>query len=92
MSLKQTISIDDFGGKAFQIRVIEGIEDKAVVTHYLHNYRNGVKKHYGKDALSSLQNFIEYKQNEENISIVAEDVLQQLLFEVENFGIKKLVA
>jgi DNA (cytosine-5)-methyltransferase 1 len=83
MSLKQTISIDDFGGKAFQIRLIEGIEDKAVITHYLHNYKNGIKKHYEKDALSSLQNFVEYKQTEEEISIVAEDALQQLLFEVE---------
>ncbi len=83
MSLKQTISIEDFGGKAFQIRLIEGFEDKAVVTHYLHNYRNGVKKHYEKDALSSINNFVKYKQTEEEVSIVAEDALQQLLFEVE---------
>jgi DNA (cytosine-5)-methyltransferase 1 len=55
MSLKQTISIDDFGGKAFQIRLIEGIEEKAVLTHYLHNYKNGVKKHYEKDALQHLR-------------------------------------
>jgi DNA (cytosine-5)-methyltransferase 1 len=83
MSLKQTISIEDLGGKAFQIRLVEGIEVKAVVTHYLHNYKNGVKKHYEKDALSSLRDFVEYKQIEEEISIVAEDALQQLLFEVE---------
>jgi DNA (cytosine-5)-methyltransferase 1 len=84
MSLKQTISIEDFGGKNFQIKLVEEVEDKAVLTHYLHNYRNGIKKHYEKDALSTFKQFIEYKQGEEELSIVAEDVLQQLLFEVEN--------
>lgn len=84
MSLQQTISISDFDGKKYQIRLIEEVEDKAIVTHYLHNYHNGVSKHYKKDALSSLNNLVEYKQDEEQVSIVAEDALQQLLFEVEN--------
>ncbi len=83
MNLKQTISIDDFGGKPFQVRLIEGIEDKAVITHYLHNYKNGIKKHYEKDALNSLENFITFKKKEEQILIASEDALQQLLFEVE---------
>ncbi len=84
MSLKQTISINEFDGKSYQIRLVEGVEEKAVLTHYLHNYRNGVKKHYEKDAISTLKNFVEYKQTETEPSIVAEDALQQLLFEVEN--------
>lgn len=84
MSLKQTISINEFDGKSYQIRLVEGIEDKAVLTHYLHNYRNGVKKHYEKDAISTLKNFVEYIQEEKDLSIVAESALQQLLFEVEN--------
>ena len=84
MSLIQTISINEFDGKSYQIRLVEEIEEKAVLTHYLHNYRNGVKKHYKKDAISILKNFIEYKQVETEPSIVAEDALQQLLFEVEN--------
>lgn len=84
MGLKQTISINEFDGKSYQIRLVEGIEEKAVLTHYLHNYRNGVKKHYEKDAISTLKNFVEYKQEETELSIVAEDALQQLLFEVEN--------
>ena len=49
MSLKQKISIEDFADKAFQNSDAEGIEAKAVITHYLHNYKNGVKKHYKKD-------------------------------------------
>ncbi len=84
MSLKQTISINEFDGKSYQIRLVEGIEEKAVLTHYLHNYRNGVKKHYEKDAISTLKNFVKYKQIETELPIVAEDALQQLLFEVEN--------
>jgi DNA (cytosine-5)-methyltransferase 1 len=84
MSLKQTISINEFDGKSYQIRLVEEIEEKAVLTHYLHNYRNGIKKHYEKDAISTLKNFVEYKQVETELSIVAEDALQQLLFEVEN--------
>lgn len=84
MSLKQTISINEFDGKSYQVRLVEGIEDKAVLTHYLHNYRNGVKNHYEKDAILTLKNFIEYKQEETELPIVEEDALQQLLFEVEN--------
>ncbi len=84
MSLKQTISINEFDGKSYQIRLVEGIENKAVLTHYLHNYRNGVKKHYEKDAILTLKNFVEYKQVETDFPIIEEDALQQLLFEVEN--------
>ncbi|WP_228412604.1 DNA cytosine methyltransferase [Chryseobacterium sp. SC28] len=84
MRLKETISVNEFDGNNYQIRLVEGIEDKAVLTHYLHNYNNGIKKHYEKDALSTLRNFLEYKKAETELSIVAEDALQQLLFEVEN--------
>jgi DNA (cytosine-5)-methyltransferase 1 len=76
MGLIQTVSIDEFDGKNFQIRLIEGIEDKAVLTHYLHNYRNGIKKHYKEDAVKVLNNFIEYKQVKAQVNIVAEDALQ----------------
>lgn len=83
MSLKQTISINEFDGKNYQIKLIEP-HDKALITHYLHNYRNGVSMHYKKDAVKILNNFVEYKQVEEQVNIFAEDALQQLLFEVEN--------
>jgi len=81
--IKQKISIEEFDGKNYQIRLIEPY-DKALITHYLHNYRNGVSKHYKKDAEKVLEKFVEYKLAEEQVSIVAEDALQQLLFEVEN--------
>lgn len=79
---KHSISIEEFDSKNYQIKLVEP-EDKAVITHYLHNVHNGISKHYKKSALKVLKNFVEYRQNE-NSSIVSEDALQQLLFEVEN--------
>ena len=38
MSLKQTISIDEFDGKRYQITLVEDIDDMAVLTHYLHSH------------------------------------------------------
>ena len=85
MVVLEQISIDEFDGKRFQIRLIEPENNnKAVLTHYLHNIHNGVSKHYKKDALKVLKGFVDYKIEEEKISMVAEDALQQLLFEVEN--------
>ena len=79
---KHSVSIEEFDGKNYQIKLDES-EDKAVITHYLHNVNNGVSKHYKKDAIKVLKNFVEYKQNE-NVTIAQENTLQQLLLEVEN--------
>ncbi|QQR98280.1 MAG: DNA (cytosine-5-)-methyltransferase [Sphingobacteriales bacterium] len=84
MLVNEKISIEEFDNKNYQIRLIEPIvEEKAILTHYLHNIHNGVSKHYKKDALEILSNFVEYK-NDNNVPIVANDALQQFLFEVEN--------
>jgi DNA (cytosine-5)-methyltransferase 1 len=87
MKLKEKISIDEFDGKRFQIRLVEPNESnhkKAVITHYLHNIDNGIEKHYKKDALKYIKEYIQYQEEENDLSIVAEYALQQLLFEVEN--------
>ena len=42
---KHKVSIEEFDGKNYQITLVEP-EDKAVLTHYLHNVNNGVSKHY----------------------------------------------
>lgn len=85
MNLKEKISIDEFDGKKFRIRFVEEDDNrKAVLTHYLHNFRNGVKYHFEKEAKEYLKQIIEYKNQEENLSIASEVALQQLLFEVEN--------
>ena len=83
IAVKEKISIEEFDGKNYQIKLVEPY-DKALITHYLHNIRNGVSQHYKEDAVKVLNNFVEYKQVEEQVNIVAEDALQQLLFEVEN--------
>lgn len=89
MKLKEKITIDDIGGQKFKIKVVEPENNKkAVVTHYLHNYHNGVKKHYEKAAKEYIKELVEYKFPDEKYSKVAEDAIQQLLFEVENVPFK----
>ena len=87
MKLKEKISIDEFDGKRFQIRLVEPVptnEKKAVITHYLHNIDNGVSKHFKKEALKYIKEYVQYQEEENNLSMVAEDALQQLLFEVND--------
>ena len=84
MSSIQAISIDNFGRDKSQLKLVEEAENKAVLTHYLHNYQNGVKKHYEKDALLTLNNYLECEQQSDNFPVLLENTLQQLLSEVEN--------
>ena len=78
MKIKEKISIDEFDGKRFQIRLVEPKDNKkAVLTHYLHNIHNGVSKHYKKDALKVLKEYVEYKeQDEENLSFPLQSLTQ----------------
>jgi DNA (cytosine-5)-methyltransferase 1 len=87
MKLKEKISIAEFGGKRFKIRIIEPIDfehKKAVITHYLHNIHSTSAKYYEKDAQTYIKEYLKYHEEENNIAVVAEEALQQLLFEVEN--------
>ncbi len=85
MKIKEKISIEEFDGKKFKIKTFEAEDNKkAVVTHYLHNIHNGVKKHYEIEAKKYIKEIIEYKNFEENLSLVEESAIQQLLFEVED--------
>lgn len=85
MKMIEKISIDEFDGKKFKIRFLESEDNrKAVVTHYLHNYNNGIKKHYQKEATKNIKNLVEYKNEEEKLNLVSDVALQQLLFEVED--------
>lgn len=77
------ISIDELDSKNYQAKLI-GPSDKAVVTHYLHNYRNGIAKHYEDYALQVVENFVEYKQAEGAMDINKKEALKQLLSEVED--------
>ncbi len=87
MKSKGKISIEDFNDKKYQVRLDDYTSvnyQKAILTHYLHNLDNGVSKHFKKDAEKVLEGFVEYNQSDLELPIVAEDALQQLLFEVEN--------
>lgn len=85
MKMKEKISIDEFDDKKFKIRFIDDEDSKkAVLTHYLHNYDNGVKDHFAEEATEYLKQIVEYKNEEENQNLVSDIALQQLLFEVEN--------
>lgn len=87
MKSKEKIRIDEFDGKKFQQSLNEPLESnhkKAVITHYLHNIDNGVAKHYKKDALAYIKEYVSYRQDEDQYSIAQEQAIQQLLFEVND--------
>lgn len=83
MDFKENISIQEFDNKNYQIRLHKS-ENKAILTHYLHNVTNGLSKHYKDEAINILDNYVNYKQEIQDIQIVRENAIQQLLFEVEN--------
>ncbi|WP_144891202.1 DNA cytosine methyltransferase [Flavobacterium tiangeerense] len=84
MKMKESISIEEFDKKKFKIRFVDEEDNrKAVITHYLHNYDNGVKDHFHEEASEYIDQIVEYKNEEENLNLVSEEALQQLLFEVE---------
>lgn len=83
--MKEKISIDEFDGKKFKIRFVEEEDNrKAVVTHFLHNYHNGVRDYFEEEATEYIKQIVEYNNVEEKFNIVEEDATQQLLFEVEH--------
>lgn len=84
MKRKVNISIDEFDEKGFTQNSETSEENKkAIVTHYLHNSDNGVSKHFEKEAKKIIKEIVKYKTND-NFQIVAEDAIQQLLYEVNN--------
>jgi DNA (cytosine-5)-methyltransferase 1 len=85
MKLPEQISINEFDSKTFQTRLLEPAKHrKAIVTHYLHNIDNGAAKYFKKDALRILKDYVQYKKEDANLTLLATDALQHLLLEVEN--------
>lgn len=83
MDLKEKISLEEVGGKQFKIRIVEPDCNKdAVLTHYLHNSKNGVSQFYKKDAVKYTKEILEYKYPEKKITLkVAEEALQYGIFD-----------
>lgn len=87
MKLKAKISIDDFDKKRLKSPLDEAYsinQKKAVVTHYLHNLDNGVAKHFKKEAVKVLKDYISLLNQELNLNLVEDHAQQQLLFEVND--------
>ena len=85
MQLEYKISIDEVLDKGPKSKAIEDSNnEKAILTHFLHNDKNGVSKFYKKDAVSHVESFLKNKYPEENItSEVAEEAIQYFLFRNE---------
>lgn len=85
MNLREIISIEDFDSKKFKKLFIE-LEDnrKAVLTHYIHNINNNVKKHFKKDAKQYLKQIIKYKNDTEKVNIEEDSAIEQLLLQVND--------
>ncbi|MEA4984243.1 hypothetical protein SDC9_62922 [bioreactor metagenome] len=83
MNFTEKISLEEFSGKRFKIRVIEPESNKeAVLTHYIHNNLNGLSKFYKNDAIEYTKEILQYKYPEEKITTaVAEEALQYGLFD-----------
>lgn len=86
MKFKERISLETFGNKKFKIRLVEPENNKeAVLTHYLHNSKNGAAKYYKSGAIEFTKEVLEYKYPDEEISLqVAEEALQYGLFDTFN--------
>ena len=85
MKLKEKLTIEEFDGKKFQIKFVEGVTSnhkKAVITHYLHNIDNGIAKHFKKDAINYIKEDIQFQEEENNVSMVMDDAMQLLLKEM----------
>ncbi|HMS40932.1 MAG TPA: DNA cytosine methyltransferase [Pyrinomonadaceae bacterium] len=85
MKLKEQISINDFDFQNIETDISSLNIKKAVITHYLHNRKNGVKKYFEKDANKYLKEFL--SQIESNLydwEISLKDLETQLALEVEN--------
>lgn len=87
MKSKVSISIEEMDKKRSKSNLTEqGLINfrKAVITHYLHNIDNGAAKHFKKEAQAAIKEFVSYKNAEDSQSLIVEDTLQHLLFEVNN--------
>ncbi|MBC7747463.1 MAG: DNA cytosine methyltransferase [Methylotenera sp.] len=87
MKLKEKISLEKVFEKEYKDKLVEPKNNKeAVITHFLHNSKNGVSQFYKKDAVQFTKEILQYKYPEEEITnFVAEEALQYGIF--DTFGV-----
>ncbi len=83
MRLKEKISLEKVFEKEYKIKLVELESNKeAVITHFLHNSKNGVSQFFKKDAIKYTKEILQYEFPKEEISsIVAEEALQYGIFD-----------
>ncbi len=83
MKLKEKISLEKVFEKEYKIKLVELENNKeAVITHYLHNNKNGVSQFFKNDAVKFTKEILQYKYPKEEITnIVAEEALQLGIFD-----------
>jgi DNA (cytosine-5)-methyltransferase 1 len=86
MKLKEKISLEKVFEKEYKIKLVElECNKEAVITHFLHNSKNGVSQFFKKDAIKYTKEILQYKFPKEEISnIVAEEALQYGIFDTFN--------
>ena len=86
MNLKEKISLDKVFEKQSKTKLFDQEDNKeAVLTHFLHNNKNGVSSYYKEDAVVFAKEILNQKYPSEKITNkVAEDALQYGLFETHN--------
>ncbi len=83
MKLKEKISLDKVFEKEYKQKLAELESNKeAVITHFLHNNKNGVSHFFKKDAVKYTQEILQDEYPKEEISsLVAEEALQYGIFD-----------
>ena len=83
MKLKEKISLEKVFEKEYKVKLVELESNKeAVITHFLHNSKNGVSQFFKKDAIKYTKEILQYEYPREEISnIVAEEALQYGIFD-----------
>ncbi len=83
MKIIEKISLEKVFEKEYKIKIVEPENNKeAIITHFLHNNKNGVSQFFKKDAVKFTKEILRYKYPEEEITnVVAEEALQYGIFD-----------
>jgi DNA (cytosine-5)-methyltransferase 1 len=85
MKLEEKISIEIFDNKKFKKHHVDSEDNKkAVVTHYLHNYKTPIKTHFEKEAKRYINQIVDYKNEVEETNLDEKSVIKELLSQVNN--------
>ncbi len=82
MKSKIKPQFERFAAKAFQKYLSNLSENSlAIITHYIHNFDNGVAKVFKQDALNIVKKYKQFQSEVNDYNLVKDDPIQLLLFE-----------